>query len=1067
MLLQRAFRGLLLLVAWLTVTAVAMASEYHGQVTFGGLPLPGSTVTVVATQGSQKAVAITDDQGIYSFADLADGTWTIDIEMTGFAPLKQEVTVRPNSPPGAFELKLLSIDQIRAEDKPVRVDVTQPAPASVASLSPAADAPAAGKAAAGGKAGAAKAPSVAADAPAPTAQDATAAQANDGYLINGSVNNAATSQFSMNQAFGNNRNGGRSLYNGGFLLRLDNSALDALPWSPTGAPESQQYNNLTAGFSFQGPVKIPHLMPRGPYLRIQYSRQQNSTFNSNPIKIPTGEDAAGDWNLASPTVTSISVPTNLATLAPDCDAYLLSTGITQAQIAAGTATFASNIIPAGCVSHQAATLLTLYPQTPNIVGNPLGYNYQVPLDQSSHIDSLAISSYRQLGNQNNLSGSFNLQSTRTANPSVFGFLDSSAVLGMNAGANWHHRFTQRFSGNASYSFSRYRTQTIPNFANKDDIEATAGILGASTSQAYWGPPTLGFASGIATLYDGVSQYNRFETNAISLSIYWSHFRHNVQFGGDFRRQESNYLTEQNPDGSLQFTGAATRSGPTAITGGSDFADFLLGIPDTSSVAYGNADKYLRQSVYDLFLSDDFRVNPELSINAGLRWEYGAPVTELKGRLVNLDIAPGFTAEAPVLGSNPKGTQTGNSYPSSLVHPDYSRPEPRIGLAWRPISGSSLLLRAKYDVTNDTSVYQSSAYQMAQQSPLSTSLSVANTTSCAFNLASPFAQLPCSLTTPDQFAIDPHFKVGYVQTWGTSLQRDLPGSLQMVATYEGIKGTRGVQEFLPNTCAPGAISTAGCSFGPSGYYYRTSNGNLTRESGSMELRRRLRNGLQARVLYTFAKSIDDDYSLSGQGGVTSSSGVAQDWQQLSTQRALSTIDQRHNAQFTAQYTTGLGLGGHTMLGGWKGAIYKEWTIQTTITAGSGLPETPICGSCTTSGTGVTGPIRPNLVASPYAHLTPGYFLNSAAYAAPSGGWGNAGRDSIEGPDQFTMNAGMDRTFRLRDRYTLDAQLNATNVLNHVVISGYNTTFSQYSNTFGAPTAANAMRSISIQFRLRYQ
>ena len=42
-----------------------------------------------------------------------------------------------------------------------------------------------------------------------------------------------------------------------------------------------------------------------------------------------------------------------------------------------------------------------------------------------------------------------------------------------------------------------------------------------------------------------------------------------------------------------------------------------------------------------YLNDDWRVNPQLTVNAGVRWEYGAPVTEIKNRLVNLDVAPGF------------------------------------------------------------------------------------------------------------------------------------------------------------------------------------------------------------------------------------------------------------------------------------------------------------------------------------------------------------------------------------------------------------------------------------------
>ncbi len=67
------------------------ASEYHGQVIFNGLPVPGAVIT--ATQGKAKEQAATDERGLYSFPDLADGTWTIDIDMTGFARLEQEVAI--------------------------------------------------------------------------------------------------------------------------------------------------------------------------------------------------------------------------------------------------------------------------------------------------------------------------------------------------------------------------------------------------------------------------------------------------------------------------------------------------------------------------------------------------------------------------------------------------------------------------------------------------------------------------------------------------------------------------------------------------------------------------------------------------------------------------------------------------------------------------------------------------------------------------------------------------------------------------------------------------------------
>ncbi len=992
------------------------ASEQHGEVTFGGLPVPGAIVT--ATQGDKKLTVVTNPQGAYSFPDLADGVWTIQVDMLGFSTLKNEITVSPDTKPPTWELKMLPLDQIHAEAQPA----APPPPVAPPAPTAAAEQPK-------------PAPKVSETEP---ARDEMAQRAADGLLINGSVNNGASSPFALFPAFGNNRNGSRSLYNGGLGVFDDNSIWDARPFSITGQNTPKPgYNHFTGTAYFGGPLKIPHLLNNGPNFFVNYSWTRNRTDNIGTALVPTAAQRMGDL---SSVITPIVDP---LTGAP----------------------FAGNIIPSSRISPQAQALLNLYP-LPNFPGNG-AYNYQVPLVGNTHQDSLNSRLNKNIDRKNIVYGNFAFQDTRQATPNVFGFLDTTDSLGLTASANWFHRFAQGLFGTFQYQFSRFSMNLTPFFENRENVSGLAGITGNDQNPLDWGPPSLNFVS-LQGLSDGLQATNHNETGAVSASFFWNRGRHNFQFGGDYKKQQFNVLGQQNGRGSFTFDGLAT---------GSDLGDFLLGIPDAASVAFGNADKYFRASLYDGFFNDDWRISSALTLNAGIRWEYSAPITELYGRLVNLDVVPGFSNEAPVVASDPVGSLTGARYPDSLIRPDKRGFEPRVAIAWRPLPASSLVIRANYGVYYDTSVYETLATQMAQQFPLSKSLTVQNTPANPLTLADGFNAPPA--TTPNTFGIDPNFRPGYAQNWTFSVQRDLPGSLQMTATYIGIKGTHGTQEFLPNTYPAGATNP--CPECPAGYEYVTSNGNSTREAGSIQLRRRLHSGFTATLQYTFAKAIDDDAVLGGVGtgastqvasaapGAAAAAGprnliVAQNWLDLSAERSLSSFDQRHLVNATIQYTTGMGLAGGTLLNGWRGTLFKGWMFTTTIAAGSGLPLTPAYVA-PEQGTGVVGPLRPESTGASLYNAPPGLSLNPAAYAAPPPGeFGNAGRDSITGPYQFTLNASAGRTFRLSDRLSGDLRIDSTNPINHVTYPSWNTTFG--SPQFGLPLTANAMRALTTGFILRF-
>jgi hypothetical protein len=999
----------------------AVAAEYYGQVTFGGIPVPGATVT--ATKGKATLTVTTDERGLYRFADLDEGKWSLEISLQCFAEIHSELTINKDAAPGKFELTLLPQDKLEAMAKtPQSYLATEPKLQTATEKQPAAS----------------NAPLEIPKAPSDANQ-----QSSDGLLVNGSVNNAATSQYSLNQAFGNRRSNSRSLYNGGVAVLLDNSALDARQYSLSGFESPKPaYDRITAGITVGGPLKIPHLLPRGPTFFFAYQFMRSNTAATDTALVPTDAEREGKLANAAGQPATIIDP---ATGQP----------------------FPGSVVP---VSPQAAALLALYP-LPNIAGNPL-YNYQIPVLNTTHQDVVQLRLDKTLGRRDQLYGNFNLQSNRAGSVSLFDFVDTTDTLGLNTNINWSHRFNQRLFLFAGYHFSRQRTLLRPDFAKRENVSGAAGIDGNDQDPAQWGPPALNFSSGIAAMSDAESTFNRNRTDSFSLSagVYRGH--HNVTIGQDMRKQQYNDNFEQDPRGTFTFTGAAT---------GSDLADFLLGVPDASSIAFGNADKYLRQTVYDAYVNDDWRVLTNLTINAGLRWEYGAPMTELFDRLVNLDVARGFQSVAPVLASDPVGPITGRHYPASLVSPDRLGVEPRIGVSWRPIPASTVVVRTGYGIYHDTSVYLTPTLQLAQQAPLSTSVKEQSSANCPLTLANGF--LPCGQTTPQAFAIDPNFRIGYAQTWELAVQRDLPFAMQGTVTYLGVKGTHGVQQILPNSYPLGEPNP--CPACPSGFAYETSGGNSTRQSAQLQLRRRLRAGFMASVTYTFSKSIDDDAVLGGQGHIgnaTQSAGslqsqsssstasaaqapsIAQNWLDPSAERSLSSFDQRRLLNLQAQYTTGQGIEGGTLLQGWRGRVFKEWTLLTQIARGSGLPETPIY-PFTVPGTGDVGPLRPSLTGAPIYGSNGNTHLDAGAYGAPAPGlFGTAGRNSITGPAQFSLDGALQRTFRPTSRFFFDARIDATNLLNHAEFTNWNTTVG--NTQFGLPLSTNPMRSLEATFRLRF-
>ena len=175
--------------------------------------------------------------------------------------------------------------------------------------------------------------------------------------------------------------------------------------------------------------------------------------------------------------------------------------------------FSGNMIPPAQISPQAQALLNFYP-LPTFSGDPR-YNYQIPIVTSTHQDALQSRLNQTFNPKNQLYGGFAFQSTRTASPNLFGFLDTTDALGINTNINWSHRLSQRLFLNLGYQFSRLATRITPYWENRANVSGEAGITGNNQDPANWGPPSLAFSSGLAGLSDAQSSHNRNQTDAWS------------------------------------------------------------------------------------------------------------------------------------------------------------------------------------------------------------------------------------------------------------------------------------------------------------------------------------------------------------------------------------------------------------------------------------------------------------------------------------------------------------------------------------------------------------------------
>lgn len=230
------------------------------------------------------------------------------------------------------------------------------------------------------------------------------------------------------------------------------------------------------------------------------------------------------------------------------------------------------------------------------------------------------------------------------------------------------------------------------------------------------------------------------------------------------------------------------------------------------------------------------------------------------------------------------------------------------------------------------------------------------------------------------------------------------------------------------------------------------------------------GLALSAVYVFSKSIDDASSIGGGGTV-----VAQNPFDLPAQRGLSSFDQTHKFTGNWIYDLPFGDGRRFLTKGTMSHILGGWQWSGGFTIGSGLYFTPqVLGATADVSRGVSGSIRANVVAGQPISLgnpTTGEWFNTSAFCVTgqmgcAGGtvYGNAGRDIIEGPAQFTFDSSINRTITIKESRSLELRLQATNIFNTPYFSNINTVVN--SITYGQVTGVSNMRRVTMVVRFRF-
>ncbi|MDQ2854919.1 MAG: hypothetical protein M3R68_01210, partial [Acidobacteriota bacterium] len=379
--------------------------------------------------------------------------------------------------------------------------------------------------------------------------------------------------------------------------------------------------------------------------------------------------------------------------------------------------------------------------------------------------------------------------------------------------------------------------------------------------------------------------------------------------------------------------------------------------------------------------------------------------------------------------------------------------PRVGLAWTLGKDEKTVVRAGYGIYYDQSPL-APGEALYFNSPYFDNNIFFSLPGLPLTLNNPFpAFFPFPL--PDSaLAIQRNLRTAYMQHWNANVQRQVGHNGVLELAYVGSKGTklltaRDINQPQPSALPPGLpfVPRPDPRFDDIDLLESRANSNY--HSLQARFQQRLSKGLATLVSYTFAKSVDDASNFFSSAG---DPNFPQNSYDLRAERGRSNFDVRHRLSASYSYDLPFGKGrAYLADAGWVSTLLSGWQTFGIVTLQSGRPFTvALLSDIDNSGTGRSilgfgANDRPNVTGDPRLdQRTTDRWFNPAAFTFPARGtFGNAGRNSLDGPSYQNVNVSFMKNTNLSERLNLQLRAEFFNLFNHP-------NFDLPDNFLGSPT-----------------